>query len=96
MPTLAEIQAQHNQQAGSSNASYGDPAVMNLLNDVFLFATSGYHENVVYDNVPDTSPNVSHVNYNSDYDKYCYLYRKYKPHCILIVSILCWVPSWSK
>ncbi|KAL6202552.1 hypothetical protein ACLB2K_026260 [Fragaria x ananassa] len=27
MPTLAEIQAQHNQQARSSNASYGDPAV---------------------------------------------------------------------
>ena len=70
MPTLVEIQAQHNQQAGSSNASYGDPAVMNLLNDAFPFAASGYQENVVYDNVPDTSHNVSHVDYNIDYDKY--------------------------
>ncbi|KAL6129120.1 hypothetical protein ACLB2K_072473 [Fragaria x ananassa] len=68
MPTLVEIQAQHNQQAGSSNSSYGDPAVMNLLNDVFPFAASGYQENDVYDNVPDTSHNVSHVDYSSDYD----------------------------
>ncbi|KAL6201643.1 hypothetical protein ACLB2K_025355 [Fragaria x ananassa] len=43
---------------------------MNLLNDVFPFAASGYQENVVYDNVPDTSPNVSHIDYNRDYDKY--------------------------
>ena len=76
MPTLAEIQAQHNQQAGSSNSSYGDLSVMNLLNDAFLFAASGYQENVVYDNVPDISPNVSHVDYNSDYDKYNRLVRE--------------------
>ncbi|KAL6179405.1 hypothetical protein ACLB2K_050920 [Fragaria x ananassa] len=70
MPTLAEIQGQHNQQAGSSNASYGDTAVMNLLNDVFSFVASRYQANVVHDNVPDTSPSVSYVDYNSDYDKY--------------------------
>lgn len=49
---------------------------MNLLNDVFPFAASGYQENVVYDNVPNTSPNVSHVDYNSDYDKYNKLIRE--------------------
>ena len=43
---------------------------MHLLNDAFSFAASGYQENVVYDNVPATSPNVSHVDYNIDYDKY--------------------------
>ena len=76
MPTLAEIQASHNPQAGSSNASYGDPAVMNLLNDAFPFAASGYQQNVVYDNNPDTFPNVSHVDQNSDYDKYNRLVRE--------------------
>ncbi|KAL6140676.1 hypothetical protein ACLB2K_058974 [Fragaria x ananassa] len=76
IPTLTEIQAQQNQQAGSSNASYEDPAVINLLNDAFSFAASGYQENVVYDNVPDTSPNVSHVDYSRDYDKYNRLVRE--------------------
>ncbi|KAL6209231.1 hypothetical protein ACLB2K_020174 [Fragaria x ananassa] len=74
--TLAEIEAQHNQQAGSSNASYGDLVVMNILNDVFPFAALGYQENVVYDNVSDTSPNVSIVDYSSDYDKYNRLVRE--------------------
>ncbi|XP_004301988.1 PREDICTED: uncharacterized protein LOC101296874 [Fragaria vesca subsp. vesca] len=41
---------------------------MNLLNDGFPFAASGYQQNVVYDNAPDTFPNVSHVDYSSDYD----------------------------
>ncbi|KAL6139724.1 hypothetical protein ACLB2K_058026 [Fragaria x ananassa] len=59
MPTLAEIQAQHNQQARSSNASYRDTV-----------------ENVVYDNAPDTFSNVSHVDYNNDYDKYNRLLRQ--------------------
>ncbi len=49
---------------------------MNLLNDAFPFAASGYQENVVYDNAPDTFPNVSHVDYNSDYDKYTRLVRE--------------------
>ena len=49
---------------------------MNFLNDAFPFAASRYQENVVYDNVPDTSPNVSHVDYNSDYDKYNKLVRE--------------------
>ncbi|XP_004289392.1 PREDICTED: uncharacterized protein LOC101308131 [Fragaria vesca subsp. vesca] len=49
---------------------------MNLLNDAFMFAASGYQENVVYDNAPDTFLNVSHVNYNSDYDKYNRLLRE--------------------
>ncbi|XP_004309358.1 PREDICTED: uncharacterized protein LOC101302513 [Fragaria vesca subsp. vesca] len=43
---------------------------MNLLNDAFPFAASGYQQNVVYDNAPDTFPNVSHVDYSSDYDNY--------------------------
>ncbi|KAL6125378.1 hypothetical protein ACLB2K_073437 [Fragaria x ananassa] len=63
-------------QTRSSNASYGEPAVMNLLNDVFSFAASGYQENVVYDNAPDTFPNVSHVDYNNDYDNYNRLLRE--------------------
>ncbi|KAL6185616.1 hypothetical protein ACLB2K_041746 [Fragaria x ananassa] len=70
MSTLVEIQAQHNQQVGYFNVSYGDPTVLNLLNYTFSFAVLGYQKNVVYDNVPDTSPNVSHVDHNNDYDKY--------------------------
>ncbi|KAL6195574.1 hypothetical protein ACLB2K_031192 [Fragaria x ananassa] len=49
---------------------------MILLNDDFSFAASEYQENVVYDNVLDTSLNVSHVDYNSDYDKYNMLVRE--------------------
>ncbi|KAL6200335.1 hypothetical protein ACLB2K_030117 [Fragaria x ananassa] len=41
-----------------------------------MFAASRYQENVVYDNAPDTFPNVSHVDYNSDYDKYNRLLRE--------------------
>ncbi|KAL6185377.1 hypothetical protein ACLB2K_041511 [Fragaria x ananassa] len=70
MPILAEIQAQHNQQSGSSNASYGDPTMMNILNDVFPFSTSRYQENIFYDNAPDIFPNVSHIDYSGEYDKY--------------------------
>ncbi|KAL6211513.1 hypothetical protein ACLB2K_016737 [Fragaria x ananassa] len=54
------------------NSSYGDPAVMNLLNDAFPLAASGYQENVVYDNVSD----ISHVDYNNDYNKYNKLVRE--------------------
>ena len=43
---------------------------MNLLNNAFPFAASRYQENVVYDNAPNIFLNVSHVDYNSDYDKY--------------------------
>ncbi|XP_004298273.1 PREDICTED: uncharacterized protein LOC101301486 [Fragaria vesca subsp. vesca] len=49
---------------------------MNLLNDAFPFVASGYQQNVVYDNALDTFPNVSHVDYNSDYDKYTRLVRE--------------------
>ncbi|KAL6225975.1 hypothetical protein ACLB2K_004823 [Fragaria x ananassa] len=49
---------------------------MNPLNDVFPFAVSGYQENVFYDNAFDSFPNVSHVDYNSDYDKYNKLLRE--------------------
>ncbi|KAL6185883.1 hypothetical protein ACLB2K_042005 [Fragaria x ananassa] len=49
---------------------------MNLLNNVFPFSASGYQENVVYDNAPDTFPNISHVDYISDYDKYNGLLRE--------------------
>ena len=48
---------------------------MNLLNDVFSFVASRYQKNVVY-NAPDTCPNVSHVHYSSDYDKYNRLVRE--------------------
>ncbi|KAL6181404.1 hypothetical protein ACLB2K_048059 [Fragaria x ananassa] len=50
--------------------------MMNILNDAFPFTGSGYQENIVYDNAPDTFPNVSHVDYNSNYDKYNRLLRQ--------------------
>ncbi|KAL6180795.1 hypothetical protein ACLB2K_047454 [Fragaria x ananassa] len=60
MPTLVDIQAQRNQGESSSSANFGDPGVMNFLNDAFPSA-SAYDGSVPQDNNNTTFPDVSQV-----------------------------------
>ena len=68
MPTLVDIQAQRNQGESSSSANFGDPGVMNFLNDAFPSA-SAYDGSVPQDNNNTTFPDVSQVG-SSGYDSY--------------------------
>ncbi|XP_004296227.1 PREDICTED: uncharacterized protein LOC101306419 [Fragaria vesca subsp. vesca] len=68
MPTFVDIQAQRNQDKSSSSANFGDPSVMNFLNDAFP-STSAYDGSVPQDNSNTTFPDVSQVD-SSDYDSY--------------------------
>ncbi|XP_004309390.1 PREDICTED: uncharacterized protein LOC101295875 [Fragaria vesca subsp. vesca] len=74
MPTLVDIQAQRNQGESSSSANFGDPGVMNFLNDAFPSA-SAYDGSVPQDNNNTTFPDFSQVG-SSDYDSYNKLMRQ--------------------
>nr|XP_011468494.1 PREDICTED: uncharacterized protein LOC101296414 [Fragaria vesca subsp. vesca] len=60
MPTFVDIQAQRNQGESSSSANFGDPGVMNFLNDAFPSA-SAYDGSVSQDNSNTTFPDVSQM-----------------------------------